>query len=129
MGQIRLIDNLDVIKRFPTQVKEVMEKLKKGKSKEKGRSERTIDWHLSWAEMIQPMSINEILSGKNFEDPSTEDRIKASSVTLFGKINRWQGYADTPIWVGPNFIHREFVAGTIVGVCPVEVVDLISSFR
>jgi hypothetical protein len=100
----------EAVIRYPTQVSEVMTKLRAGRSREKGRDASELRWGFDWGVRIGMRSGEEfmqaILGLAKGERPKpkdlTEDQAvgqyqRDSSVVLHGAVGRWYGTSESLI--------------------------------
>ncbi len=126
MAQITIPYGL-AIERHPVQVKQIIERLDKSNSKEKGSPPGELTWRYS----LEEKTINDHGAEWQhwFNEKSLEQQINIqtahSSVHLWGGKGRWRMFAALPIWQGGSV---KFNA-QIIGKCPTEVKDLITKIR
>lgn len=76
--------------RHPELVAEIMDKLSKGKSREKGSPPESLTWGYYWGVTVQSFTLGQLLSGKG---PPVETRTleERTSCALKGSKGRWHG--------------------------------------
>ena len=85
------IDYATMQARHPEAVAEVMEKLSKSTSKEKGRKPEELRWSYSWSTEITGRDKNTV-----------EDIIRRSRFSVQGRAGRWWGYATADVPCPPE---------------------------
>lgn len=99
--------------RHPEQYKQILAKLRSGKSKNKNATAKQLEWGYSWAELIETETFDQILAGAGRPKPipSAAEQIKTrtdrSSVMLFARIGNWTGYGKEPVFNGEDEAERK----------------------